>query len=189
MTRNFPERDWSLIFDYRLSIAYEKITKPVKAMIEHENLSLAEFIEWARNKVQIWATDKELTEFFKAKTGYTPSSWFLFDPAERIRETRVEKENFLLAFVNVSLEKVHNKRKVDIEGVSEFYKFKEIILTHCPEISEKMVTNSFTEAILGTRFEEIQEKVLAYDFSGLKISDSPKPKRKGAKSPVKRSKK
>lgn len=189
VTHNFPERDWSVIFDYRLSIAYEKITKPVKAMIEHENLSLSEFIEWARNKVQIWATDKELTEFFKAKTGFTPSSWFLFDTTERIKETRVEKENFLLAFINVSLEKVNNKRKVEFEGVSEFYKFKEIILTHCPEISEKMVTNSFAEAILGTSFEEIQEKVLAYDFSGLKISDSPKPKRKGAKSPVKRTKK
>lgn len=188
VTQNFMEKDWKAIIQYRLAMPYEKIPKNIRVLIEHDGLTFHEFLDWAKNKLMVWATEKEIKAFFDSQSAPNANLWFAVEVPERIRELRIDKENFLLCFMKVSLKKFNrceedNKK---IENISEFLQFKEVLAKENKEISERLATNCFAEVLLGTPYEEVQEKVLDYDFSGLKISDSPRgKKRPPPKSPKK----
>lgn len=180
VTQNFMEKDWNTIIHYRILMIYEKTPKNLKTQIERDGVSYHDFHEWSKNKLQIWITDKELRKFFENQTSHNPSSWFAIEVPERIRELRIDRENFLLSFYSISLSKI-NKFEEDnkkIEKISDFLQFKEMITKDNKEITDQSLTNCFAEVLLGTPYEEVQEKVLNYDFTGLKISESPKGKKK-----------
>ena len=188
VTQNFMEKDWKAIIQYRFIMIYEKLPKNIKVLIEHDGLTFHEFLDWANNKLLIWATEKEIKFFYDSQNN--PNANLLFGPEipERIKELRIDKENFLLSFIKVSLKKFNRceEDNKNIENIVEFLQFKEALAKENKEISERLATNCFAEVLLGTPYEEVQEKVLDYDFSGLKISESPRgKKRPPPKSPKK----
>lgn len=185
ITKSYGEKDQYSIILHRYFLAVEKLGKGPKGIADHENISGAEFQEWAKHKLNWWVSLSDLGIFTKHHQNTAFSSLSILESSipDKIKDLKIEKDAFLLAALNISYAKFkkNETQNETIEVIDEYHTFKEIISRTTKEISDKKLQHCFSELILGNSYEDILEKILDFEFIELKICESPKAKKKVVK--------
>ena len=186
ISRLYTNKDLHSTILYRFQIAGEKFGKNIKNLVENDTIQIAEFSEWAKNKLGWWVSDNDLNVFLNNFSITVPVISLLSSEQsvpDKIKEIKIEKDAFLLAFLNIAYKNYDNNfnQQESLGKIEDFNIFKETLAKVQREIPEKKILHSFSELILGTDISEILENVLDFEFVNLKIVDSFKSKKKAGK--------
>ena len=154
-------------------------------MHESDSSSHHEFLELAKTKLGMWVSDNDLNIFLNNCTKNLLISNLVHENSvpDKIKELKVEREDFLFAAASVLYGKYEkNQRQFDEFGkIQDFNQFKEILAKTQIDLPDKKIAHGFVEVILGIEWTELVENVLEREQVNLKICDVVKSKKKNTK--------
>ena len=186
LSQIYAEKDLYLILLYRIQIAIEKAGKGLKGCNGSDFIPIAEFADWARDKLNLWMCSNDIRLFLTKQSNNISMLSLTSNENQtpiKIKEIKIDKEGLLLAFGTVAYKNYHTScTQINaVDKIEDFQSFKEALCKFQREIPERSIFHSFAEVILGTPISDIFEKILNFEFISLNISENLKSRKKQGK--------